>query len=142
MRVDSNYYHKDDLMWKWECKNRRIIHYISLLASFMATAFFSRVSIVSNKMIYKVGTAKPAYFYIVLLVLGVIAIGCDTILNGRIEYLHAMSINNEDYGRFIKALKTTYFDKVVVFVLYLFTYSVIGFVLTVVDELIKTAPTV
>lgn len=142
MRVDSNYYHKDDLMWKWECKNRRIIHYISLLASFIATAFFSRVSIVSNKMIYKVGTAKPAYFYIVLLVLGVIAIGCDTILNGRIEYLQAMSINNEDYGRFIKALKTTYFDKVVVFVLYLFTYSVIGFVLTVVDELIKTAPTV
>lgn len=142
MRVDSNYYHKDDLMWKWECKNRRIIHYISLLASFIATAFFSRVSIVSNKMIYKVGTAKPVYFYIVLLVLGVIAIGCDTILNGRIEYLHVMSINNEDYGRFIKALKTTYFDKVVVFVLYLFTYSVIGFVLTVVDELIKTAPTV
>lgn len=142
MRVDSNYYHKDDLMWKWECKNRRIVHYISLLASFIATAFFSRVSIVSNKMIYKVGTAKPAYFYIVLLVLGVIAIGCDTILNGRLEYLHAMSINNEDYGRFIKALKTTYFDKVVVFVLYLFTYSVIGFVLTVVDELIKTAPTV
>lgn len=142
MRVDSNYYHKDDLMWKWECKNRRIIHYISLLASFIATAFFSRVSIVSNKMIYKVGTAKPAYFYIVLLVLGVIAIGCDTILNGRLEYLHAMSINNEDYGRFIKALKTTYFDKVVIFVLYLFTYSVIGFVLTVVDELIKTAPTV
>ena len=142
MRVDSNYYHKDDLMWKWECKNRRIIHYISLLASFIATAFFSRVSIVSNKMIYKVGTAKPAYFYIVLLVLGVIAIGCDTILNGRLEYLHAMSINNEDYGRFIKALKTTYFDKVVVFVLYLFTYSVIGFVLTVVDELIKTAPSV
>ena len=142
MRVDSNYYHKDDLMWKWECKNRRIIHYISLLASFISTAFFSRVSIVSNKMIYRVGTAKPAYFYIVLLVLGVIAIGCDTILNGRIEYLQAMSINNEDYGRFIKALKTTYFDKVVVFVLYLFTYSVIGFVLTVVDELIKTAPTV
>lgn len=142
MRVDSNYYHKDDLMWKWECKNRRIIHYISLLASFIATAFFSRVSIVSNKMIYRVGTVKPAYFYIVLLVLGVIAIGCDTILNGRIEYLQAMSINNEDYGRFIKALKTTYFDKVVVFVLYLFTYSVIGFVLTVVDELIKTAPTV
>lgn len=142
MKVDSNYYHKDDLMWKWECKNRRIIHYISLLASFIATAFFSRVSIMSNKMIYKVGTAKPAYFYIVLLVLGVIAIGCDTILNGRIEYLQAMSINNEDYGRFVRALKTTYFDKVVVFVVYLFTYSVIGFVLIVADELIKTAPTV
>lgn len=139
MKVDSNYYHKDDLMWKWETKNRRIIHYISLLASFIAAAFTSRCSIQPSGIVYKVGTEKPAYFYIVLLVLGVIAIGCDTILNGRIEYIHAMSINNEDYGRFIKALKTTYVDKVVLFFIYLIAYAIVGFTMMYLHFIVERA---
>ena len=139
MKIDSNYYHKDDLIWKWESKNRRIIHYISLLASFIATAFMSRCSIVSSGIVYRVGTEKPGYFYVVLLLLGVVAIGCDNIIDGRLEYIQTLSINNEDYERFIKAMKTTYLDKIVVFIVYLIVYTIIGFGLIVVDELIKGA---
>lgn len=139
MKIDSNYYHKDDLVWEWECKNRRVVHYISLLASFIATVFMSRCSIVSSSVVYKVGTEKPIYFYVVLLMLGVVAIGCGTIINSKLEYIQALSINNEDYEKFIKAMKTTYFDKLVIFAVYLAVYSAIGFGLVVIDELIRGA---
>ena len=123
----TNYYPKVSLVHDWECKNKIIITAISIIAVLVSIFILSKLRVVSDIRHYVVGSIKPMHFYFILFILSLTAIGKNVILKDRVEYLNTLSINNKDYDKFIKALKITYLDKIVLFFLYVIIYTIIGF---------------
>lgn len=123
----TNYYPKVSLVHDWERKNKIIITAISIIAVLVSIFILTRLKVVSDIRHYVVGLIKPVHFYFILFILSLTAIGKNVILKDRVEYLNALSINNKDYDKFIKALKITYLDKIVIFFIYVIIYTVIGF---------------
>ena len=124
----TNYYPKVSLIHDWERKNKIIITAISIIAVLVSIFILSRLKSVSDVGHYVVGSVKPIHFYFILFILSLTAIGKDVVLRDKIDYLNALSINNKDYDKFIKALKTTYIDKIVLFFIYVVLYTIIGFI--------------
>ena len=123
----TNYYPKVSLIHDWERKNKIIITAISIIAVLVSIFILSKLKVVSDIRHYVVGSITPIHFYFILFILSLAAIGKNAILKDRIDYLNALSINNKDYDKFIKALKITYLDKIVLFFIYVIVYTIIGF---------------
>ena len=123
----TNYYPKVSLVHDWERKNKIIITAISIIAVLVSIFILSKLRVVSDIRHYVVGSIKPIHFYFILFVLSLTAVGKNVILKDRVDYLNALSINNKDYDKFVKALKITYLDKIVLFFIYVIIYTVIGF---------------
>lgn len=123
----TNYYPKVSLVHDWERKNKIIITAISIIAVLVSIFILSKLRVVSDVRHYVVGSIKPMHFYFILFILSLTAIGKNVILKDRVEYLNTLSINNKDYDKFIKALKITYLDKIVIFFIYVIVYTIIGF---------------
>lgn len=123
----TNYYPKVSLVHDWERKNKIIITVISIIAVLVSIFILSKLRVVSDIRHYVVGSIKPIHFYFILFILSLTAIGKNVILKDRVEYLNTLSINNKDYDKFVKALKTTYLDKIVIFFIYVIIYTIIGF---------------
>lgn len=123
----TNYYPKVSLIHDWERKNKIIITAISIIAVLVSIFILTKLKVVSDVRHYVVGSIKPIHFYFILFILSLTAIGKNVILKDRVEYLNALSINNKDYDKFVKALKITYLDKIVLFFIYVIVYTIIGF---------------
>ena len=123
----TNYYPKVSLVHDWERKNKIIITAISIIAVLVSIFILSKLKVVSDIRHYVVGSIKPIHFYFILFILSLTAIGKNVILKDRVEYLNTLSINNKDYDKFVKALKITYLDKIVIFFIYVIVYTIIGF---------------
>ena len=123
----TNYYPKVSLVHDWERKNKIIITAISIIAVLVSIFILTKLKVVSDIRHYVVGSIKPMHFYFILFILSLTAIGKNVILKDRVEYLNTLSINNKDYDKFIKALKITYLDKIVLFFIYVIVYTIIGF---------------
>lgn len=123
----TNYYPKVSLVHDWERKNKIIITAISIIAVLVSIFILSKLRVVSDIRHYVVGSIKPVHFYFILFILSLTAIGKNVILKDRVEYLNTLSINNKDYDKFVKALKITYLDKIVIFFIYVIIYTIIGF---------------
>ncbi len=123
----TNYYPKVSLVHDWECKNKIIITAISIIAVLVSIFILSKLRVVSDIRHYVVGSIKPMHFYFILFILSLTAIGKNVILKDRVDYLNTLSINNKDYDKFVKALKITYLDKIVIFFIYVIIYTIIGF---------------
>lgn len=123
----TNYYPKVSLVHDWERKNKIIITAISIIAVLVSIFILTKLRVVSDIRHYVVGSIKPIHFYFILFILSLTAIGKNVILKDRVDYLNTLSINNKDYDKFIKALKITYLDKIVIFFIYVIIYTVIGF---------------
>lgn len=123
----TNYYPKVSLIHDWERKNKIIITAISIIAVLVSIFILSKLRVVSDVRHYVVGSIKPMHFYFILFILSLTAIGKNVILKDRVDYLNTLSINNKDYDKFIKTLKITYLDKVVIFFIYVIIYTIIGF---------------
>ena len=123
----TNYYPKVSLVHDWERKNKIIITAISIIAVLVSIFILTKLRVVSDIRHYVVGSIKPMHFYFILFILSLTAIGKNVILKDRVEYLNTLSINNKDYDKFIKALKITYLDKIVIFFIYVTIYTIIGF---------------
>lgn len=123
----TNYYPKVSLVHDWERKNKIIITAISIIAVLVSIFILSKLRVVSDIRHYVVGSIKPMHFYFILFILSLTAIGKNVILKDRVDYLNTLSINNKDYDKFVKALKITYLDKIVIFFIYVIIYTIIGF---------------
>lgn len=123
----TNYYPKVSLVHDWERKNKIIITAISIIAVLVSIFILTKLRVVSDIRHYVVGSIKPIHFYFILFILSLTAIGKNVILKDRVEYLNTLSINNKDYDKFVKALKITYLDKIVIFFIYVIIYTIIGF---------------
>ena len=123
----TNYYPKVSLVHDWERKNKIIITAISIIAVLVSIFILTKLRVVSDIRHYVVGSIKPMHFYFILFILSLTAIGKNVILKDRVEYLNTLSINNKDYDKFVKALKITYLDKIVIFFIYVIVYTIIGF---------------
>ena len=123
----TNYYPKVSLVHDWERKNKIIITAISIIAVLVSIFILTKLKVVSDVRHYVVGSIKPMHFYFILFILSLTAIGKNVILKDRVEYLNTLSINNKDYDKFVKALKITYLDKIVIFFIYVIVYTIIGF---------------
>ena len=123
----TNYYPKVSLVHDWERKNKIIITAISIIAVLVSIFILTKLRVVSDIRHYVVGSIKPVHFYFILFILSLTAIGKNVILKDRVEYLNTLSINNKDYDKFVKALKITYLDKIVIFFIYVIIYTIIGF---------------
>lgn len=123
----TNYYPKVSLVHDWERKNKIIITAISIIAVLVSIFILTKLKVVSDIRHYVVGSIKPMHFYFILFILSLTAIGKNVILKDRVDYLNTLSINNKDYDKFVKALKITYLDKIVIFFIYVIIYTVIGF---------------
>lgn len=123
----TNYYPKVSLVHDWERKNKIIITAISIIAVLVSIFILTKLRVVSDVRHYVVGSIKPMHFYFILFILSLTAIGKNVILKDRVEYLNTLSINNKDYDKFVKALKITYLDKIVIFFIYVIVYTIIGF---------------
>lgn len=123
----TNYYPKVSLVHDWERKNKIIITAISIIAVLVSIFILTKLRVVSDIRHYVVGSIKPMHFYFILFILSLTAIGKNVIVKDRVEYLNTLSINNKDYDKFIKALKITYLDKIVIFFIYVIIYTIIGF---------------
>lgn len=122
-----NHYPKVSLVHDWERKNKIIITAISIIAVLVSIFILSKLKVVSDIRHYVVGSITPIHFYFILFILSLAAIGKNVILKDRVDYLNTLSINNKDYDKFIKALKITYLDKIVIFFIYVIVYTIIGF---------------
>lgn len=123
----TNYYPKVSLVHDWERKNKIIITAISIIAVLVSIFILTKLRVVSDIRHYIVGSIKPVHFYFILFILSLTAIGKNVILKDRVDYLNTLSINNKDYDKFVKALKITYLDKIVIFFIYVIVYTIIGF---------------
>jgi hypothetical protein len=123
----TNYYPKVSLVHDWERKNKIIITAISIIAVLVSIFILTKLRVVSDIRHYVVGSIKPVHFYFILFILSLTAIGKNVILKDRVDYLNTLSINNKDYDKFVKALKITYLDKIVIFFIYVIVYTIIGF---------------
>ena len=123
----TNYYPKVSLVHDWERKNKIIITAISIIAVLVSIFILTKLKVVSDIRHYVVGSIKPMHFYFILFILSLTAIGKNVILKDRMDYLNTLSINNKDYDKFVKALKITYLDKIVIFFIYVIIYTIIGF---------------
>jgi len=123
----TNYYPKVSLIHDWERKNKIIITAISIIAVLVSIFILTKLRVVSDIRHYVVGSIKPMHFYFILFILSLTAIGKNVILKDRVDYLNTLSINNKDYDKFVKALKITYLDKIVIFFIYVIVYTIIGF---------------
>ena len=123
----TNYYPKVSLVHDWERKNKIIITAISIIAVLVSIFILTKLKVVSDIRHYVVGSIKPVHFYFILFILSLTAIGKNVILKDRVDYLNTLSINNKDYDKFVKALKITYLDKIVIFFMYVIIYTIIGF---------------
>lgn len=123
----TNYYPKVSLVHDWERKNKIIITAISIIAVLVSIFILSKLRVVSDIRHYVVGSIKPMHFYFILFILSLTAIGKNVIIKDRVDYLNALSINNKDYDKFVKSLKITYLDKIVLFFIYVIVYTIIGF---------------
>ena len=123
----TNYYPKVSLVHDWERKNKIIITAISIIAVLVSIFILSKLRVVSDIRHYIVGSIRPIHFYFILFILSLTAIGKNVIIKDRVEYLNTLSINNKDYDKFVKALKITYLDKIVIFFIYVIVYTIIGF---------------
>jgi len=123
----TNYYPKVSLVHGWERKNKIIITAISIIAVLVSIFILTKLRVVSDIRHYVVGSIKPVHFYFILFILSLTAIGKNVILKDRVDYLNTLSINNKDYDKFVKALKITYLDKIVIFFIYVIVYTIIGF---------------
>lgn len=123
----TNYYPKVSLIHDWERKNKIIITAISIIAVLVSIFILTKLKVVSDIRHYVVGSIKPMHFYFILFILSLTAIGKNVILKDRVDYLNTLSINNKDYDKFIKALKITYLDKIILFFIYVIIYTIIGF---------------
>lgn len=123
----TNYYPKVSLVHDWERKNKIIITAISIIAVLVSIFILTKLRVVSDVRHYVVGSIKPMHFYFILFILSLTAIGKNVILKDRVDYLNTLSINNKDYDKFVKALKITYLDKIVIFFIYVIVYTIIGF---------------
>lgn len=123
----TNYYPKVSLVHDWERKNKIIITAISIIAVLVSIFILTKLRVVSDIRHYVVGSIKPIHFYFILFILSLTAIGKNVILKDRVDYLNTLSVNNKDYDKFVKALKITYLDKIVIFFIYVIVYTIIGF---------------
>ena len=132
MILTTNYYSKDEHINSWKYRNRIIYTLISVLAVFVAIILIKKTIDISNSStLIMAFEEKSKYFYVIMNIIGFLAIGSSNIIKNRLSYIRAMSINNTDISRFFKAIKITYLDKLVVFCIYLIVYYVIGFILII-----------
>ena len=140
MILNTNYYSKDEHIEYWRHKNRAIYTFISVLAVFVAIILIKKTIDISNSStLIMAFEEKGKYFYIIMNVIGFLAIGSGSLIKNRLSYIRAMSINNTDISRFFKAIKITYLDKLVVFCIYLVIYYVIGFILIIANMYLDNA---
>ena len=140
MILNTNYYSKDEHIEYWRYKNRAIYTFISVLAVFVAIVLIKKTIDISNSnTLIMAFEEKGKYFYVIMIVIGFLAIGSNNLIKNRLGYIKAMSINNSDIGKFLKAIKITYLDKLVVFCIYLVIYYVIGFILIIVNMYLDNA---
>lgn len=134
MIICTNHYSKDEHINSWKYRNRIIYTLISVLAVFVAIFLIKKTIDISNSStLIMAFEEKGKYFYVIMNIIGFLAIGSSNLIKNRLSYIRAMSINNSDISRFFKAIKITYLDKLVVFCIYLIVYYVIGFILIIVN---------
>ena len=128
MIVSTNYYSKDEHIEYWRYKNRAIYTFISVLAVFVAIILIKKTIDISNSStLIMAFEEKGKYFYVIMNIIGFLAIGSSNLIKNRLSYIRAMSINR------------TYLDKLVVFCIYLVVYYVIGFILIIVNMYLDNA---
>nr|DAR75057.1 MAG TPA: hypothetical protein [Caudoviricetes sp.] len=140
MIICTNHYSKEEHINSWKYRNRIIYTLISVLAVFVAIILIKKTIDISNSStLIMAFEEKSKYFYVIMNIIGFLAIGSSNIIKNRLSYIRAMSINNSDIDRFFKAIKITYLDKLVVFCIYLAIYYVIGFILIIVNMYLDNA---
>ena len=134
MNIDRSYSAKVERMEKWETRNKIALHIISFIASIVAMFMFVDLRFENGISLVQLG--KPFIFYALLFILGVLGVGSSEIVEIKLEYIKTMGINMTDYSEFNKAIRTTYFDKLIIFIGYVIAYYVIGYIILIVNMLL------
>lgn len=134
MNIDRSYSAKVERMEKWETRNKIVLHIISFIASIVAMFMFVDLRFENGISLVQLG--KPFNFYVLLFILGLLGVGSSEIVEVKLEYIKTMGINMTDYSEFNKAIRTTYFDKLIIFIGYVIAYYVIGYIILIVNMLL------
>lgn len=134
MNIDRSYSAKVERMEKWEARNKIVLHIISFIASIVAMFMFVDLRFENGMSLVQLG--KPFNFYALLFILGLLGVGSSEIVEAKLEYIKVMGVNTTDYSEFNKAIRTTYFDKLIIFIGYVIAYYVIGYIILIVNMLL------
>lgn len=134
MNIDRSYSAKVERMEKWETRNKIVLHIISFIASIVAMFMFVDLRFENGISFVQLG--KPFNFYALLFILGLLGVGSSEIVEAKLEYIKVMGVNTTDYSEFNKAIRTTYFDKLIIFIGYVIAYYVIGYIILIVNMLL------